>query len=159
MAPGYRGSAMRAIIGLGLALAMVAACAPTTEDPDRAPSDVISSPEGSTPTLGTLSESDGADSDATPITGANVAAAISAIEQALLLLGLEPTVTYDQEASRFSIVAVGNVPFDNAKLAERIIRIVGDEDRPGAISLTHSQLLVRIQPDPNSDRQCSCSPQ
>lgn len=71
-------------------------------------------------------------------------------------MGLKPTVAYDFENSRFSVVAVGNTPLDNAKLAERIIRIVGDPEQPGAIQLTHSQLRVRIKPDPTQDRPCNC---
>ncbi len=85
-----------------------------------------------------------------------VAGAIVAIEQAVLVLGLQPKVTYDEENSRFSVVAVGSTPLNNAKLAERIIRIVGDPEQPGAIELTHSQLRVRIQPDPTQDRPCNC---
>ena len=149
---------MRAFIGLCIALTVVSACvAPEADGAPQSGFDTSSTaPSATTPTVPEPGATPGG---ADPLTEDEVPAAIAAIERALLILGLEPTVTYDAEAARFSVVAVGNVPFDNAKLAERIIGIVGDPSQPGALALTHSQLRVRIQPDPDSDRQCNCAPQ
>ncbi|MDX1467947.1 MAG: hypothetical protein R3258_01255 [Acidimicrobiia bacterium] len=147
---------MRAIIGFCVVVATVSACVPRTADPNNPSADDSISP-ASPSTVVSIPGSGG--TPAGPLTDEQVPLATAAIEQALLILGLEPSVTYDSEAARFSVVAVGNVPFNNAQLAERIIGIVGDPSQPGAIVLTHSQLRVRISPNPDSDQRCNCAPQ
>lgn len=132
---------------------MLSACVPGGADPP--PPDPNPSPPGVSPTLGTIPE--GTDTEVAPLTEDDVVRAIAAIEQALLVFGLQSTVTYDEDTEQFLVIAEGNFPFDNAKLAERIIRIVGDSDQPDSIMLTHSQLKVRIRPDPDSDQQCNCA--
>lgn len=147
---------MKTLTSVCAALILLAACASNVDDPALFPTPP---PGQSGPSAAPTTSPGIPESSTTSPSGfstSEIQRGTTAIQGALSSLGLQSTVSYEDQDERFFVEVLGGRGYNNAQLAELIINVIGDEDQPGAMKITHAQLKVRIRNDPSVDQPCTC---